>query len=196
MPLEDVFREALDQFLAREFALVRKNAHEQAMCHRLAWYVEHSKNHHGLDGYWVDTEYNRHGDNVKRIRHAVTGEPIPIICDLLLHSRGELPEDNLIAVEMKKADGDPDDKRRDRERLQSLTTPCAEENPDDVCGYELGYYVEVNVRAATVLVEEYRGGELTQSGTKEFTKPESSRSDSPSFAKHESRTRKSARSKA
>jgi hypothetical protein len=195
MHLQDIFREAIDQFLAREFALVRKNAHEQAMCHRLAWYVEHSKNQHSLDNYWVDTEYNRHGDNVKRIRHAVTGEPIPIVCDLLLHSRGELPEDNLIAVEMKKADGDEDDKRRDRERLKSLTTTCTEENPDHVCGYELGYYVEINVKAAMVLIEEYRGGELTQSETKEFTRPEGSLSDSGLFAKRESRPRKSARSK-
>jgi hypothetical protein len=195
MAFEDVFREALDQFLAREFALVRKNAHEQALCHRLAMYVEHSANERSLDGYWVDTEYNRHGDNVKRIRHAVTGDPIPIVCDLLLHSRGELPRDNLIAVEMKKADGDHDDKRRDRERLQSLTKACTEENPDHVCGYELGYYVEIDVKAATVLIEEYRAGELTQSGTREFTRPEGPRSDSTSFAKRESRTRKSTRTK-
>jgi hypothetical protein len=96
---------------------------------------------------------------------------------------------------MKKADCDQDDKRRDRERLQSLTTACTEENPDHVCGYELGYYVEINIKTATLLIEEYRGGELTQTGTREFVRPESSRSDSASFVKRESRTRKSARSK-
>jgi hypothetical protein len=38
MAVEDIFREALDEFLAREFALVRKNAHEQSFCGRLAAY--------------------------------------------------------------------------------------------------------------------------------------------------------------
>jgi hypothetical protein len=169
--LETLFKEALETFVAREFALVRKNAHEQAMCHRLAWYVEHSKNCHGLEQYWVDTEYNRHGDNVKRIRHAVTGEPINIVCDLLLHSRGELPDDNLIAVEMKKEDGKESDKQSDRERLQALTIACPEGQPDHVCGYKLGYYVEVDVKAASLLVEEYRQGKLTQKSAMEFSQP-------------------------
>lgn len=91
--LETLFKEALERFVGREYALVRKNAHEQAMCHRLAAYVEYSKDRNGLERYWVDTEYNRHGDNVKKIRHAVTGEPINVVCDLLLHSRGELEEE-------------------------------------------------------------------------------------------------------
>jgi hypothetical protein len=169
--LEALFREALEEFVGREYALVRKNAHEQAICGRLARYVENSKDRQGLEGYRVDTEYNRHGNNVKRIRHAVTGEPINIVCDLLLHSRGEQEQDNLIAVEMKKADGDEADKQRDRERLQALTTACPEGQPDHVCGYKLGYFVEVDVKTATVLVEEYRDGKLTQKASLEFSQP-------------------------
>jgi hypothetical protein len=192
--LEALFKEALDEFVGRESALVRKNAHEKSMCHRLAWYVEHSKNRHGLEGYWVDTEYNRHGDNVKKIRHAVTGEPINIICDILLHSRGELPDDNLIAVEMKKADGKEVDKQTDRERLQALTTACPEGNPPDhVCGYKLAYYVEVDVKTALLLVEEYREGKLTQKSSLTFFPAPGtsggSRSDSIPFSKNESESR-------
>jgi hypothetical protein len=170
--LDVLFKEALDRFVGREYALVRKNAHEQAMCHRLAAYVEHAKDQHGLGGYWVDTEYNRHGDNVKRIRHAVTGEPINVVCDLLLHSRGELAEDNLIAVEMKKADGDEADKQRDRERLQALTTACAEGvEPDHVCGYKLGYFLQINTKNATLAVEEFRAGVLVSGFTLDFAQP-------------------------
>jgi len=62
-----------------------------------------------------------------------------------------------------------------------------------VCGYELGYYLEVDIRDATLLIEEYRGGKLTQSGTAEFKRPERSASDSTSFAKRQSRSRKSTR---
>ena len=69
----------------------------------------------------------------KTILHAVTGKPISIVYDPLLHSRGKLVEDNLIAVEMKKADAQDQDKDRDSERLQSLTTA------EHVCGYKVGY---------------------------------------------------------
>jgi|ERR1700730_1944182 hypothetical protein len=183
MALEDLFREALDEFLAREFTLVRKNAHEQSFCGRLAIYIDHAKDRHGLKPYYVDVEYNRHGDRRKRILHPVTGEPINVVCDLLLHSRGELKDDNLIAVEMKKTDGSDADKQSDRERLQSLTTASPEgAEPDHVCGYKLGYYLEVDTRNASLLVEEYRAGNLTQGGTLAFARPARSRSDSVSFA--------------
>lgn len=88
-----------------------------------------------------------------------------------MHSRGELADDNLIAVEMKKADGDEADKQRDRERLQALTTVCPEGPPDHVCGYKLGYYVEVDVKNALLFVEEYREGRLTQKTSLEFSEP-------------------------
>ncbi len=171
--LETLFKEALELFVNREFALVRKNVHEQAMCHRLATYVEHSKDHHGLERYCVDTEYNRHGDNVKKIRHAVTGHPINVVCDLLLHSRGELKEDNLIAVEMKKADGDEADKQRDRERLQALTTACpAGVEPDHVCGYKLGYFLQVDTKNASLSVEEFRAGVFVSGFALDFVREE------------------------
>jgi hypothetical protein len=47
MVVEDIFREALDEFLAREFALVRKDAHEQSLCGRVAIYMDHAKDRHG-----------------------------------------------------------------------------------------------------------------------------------------------------
>jgi hypothetical protein len=105
MALEDIFHEALREFLAREFTLVRKKAHEQSFCGRLAIYMDHAKDRHGLNDYYVDVEYNRRGENRKQILHPLTGQPINVVCDLLLHSRGELQDDNLIAVEMKKTDG-------------------------------------------------------------------------------------------
>lgn len=178
MPLVELFHEALDEFLAREYALVRKNIHEQALCGRLLRYVEVAKDKRGLHQYYVDVEYDRHGDRRKTIYNARTGEPIHIVCDLLLHSRGEQKEDNLIAVEMKKASGKAKDKQTDRERLQALTTACPEgADPKHVWDYKLGYYLEVDVKSATMLIEEYREGKLTQSGTMPFVQPVRSRSD-------------------
>ena len=171
--LEIIFSEAVRDFLAREYPLVRKNVHEQALCARLAMYVDGSKDRHGLADYCVDVEYNRHGDGKKTILHAVTGKPISIVCDLILHSRGELANDNLIAVEMKKADAADQDKRRDRERLQALTTACPEgSHPEHVCGYKFGYFLEVDVKAASLLVEEFQGGKLTSKSSLEFAPPQ------------------------
>jgi hypothetical protein len=182
-------------FLAREFVLVRKNIHEQALCGRLARYVEVAKDNHGLGKYYVDVEYDRHGDRRKTIFNAKTGEPINVVCDLLLHSRGEQEDDNLIAVEMKKTSGRAKDKQTDRERLQALTTARPDDASPHVWGYKLGYYLEVDIKNATLLIEEYRDGKLTQSGTLPFSQPVRSRSDSVSFATPESRARKSGPSK-
>ena len=191
MALEDIFREAVEEFLAREFALVRKDAHEQSFCGRLAIYIDHAKDRHGLEPYYVDVEYNRQGEGRKRIIHPVTREPIHVVCDLLLHSRGELRDDNLIALEMKKAEAKSEDKQSDRERLQALTTAAPEGAEEDyVCSYKLGYYLEVDIRNATLLIEEYREGNMTPHGTREFAQPARSQSDSISFAKNETESRK------
>jgi hypothetical protein len=193
MALEELFREALDEFLAREFTLVRKDAHEQSLCGRLAIYLDHAKDRHGLKPYFVDVEYNRRGEGRKQILHPVTHKHIDVRCDVLLHSRGDMEDDNLIAVEMKKDNAEPEDKQSDRQRLQALTLPMSDGgNPDYVCGYQLGYYLELHMGNATMLVEEYREGKMTQSGTLPFARPERSRSESTSFAKLESRATKPA----
>jgi hypothetical protein len=127
---------------------------------------------------------------------AVEKEYIDVTCDILLHCRGERDDDNLIAVEMKKDYASDERKQRDRQRLQALTLPMPEGgSPDYVCGYQLGYYLEVHIGDATLLIEEYRSGQMTQSGTVEFARPERSRSDSDLFARRESRARKPARRK-
>jgi hypothetical protein len=89
MALESVFREALDEFLARELTLVRKKAHEQSLCGRLAIYMDRAKDRHGFEQYFVDVEYNRRGEGRKQILHPVTHEHINVVCDVLLHSRGD-----------------------------------------------------------------------------------------------------------
>lgn len=50
-----------------------------------------------------------------------------ISCDLILHSRGQnIEEDNLIELEMKKADRRESEKKSDRERLEKITQPVNE----------------------------------------------------------------------
>jgi hypothetical protein len=167
--LREIIKQAVSELLNREYTLIRKNAHEQAICNRLARYVEVAKDNHGLKQYYVDVEYDRHGERRKTIYNVKTGVPINIVSDLLLHSRGEQEIDNLIAVEMKKASGKAKDKQSDRERLQALTTTRPNDAPPGhVWDYMVGYYLEVDVKNASLLVEEYEAGKLTQSTTLAF----------------------------
>jgi hypothetical protein len=92
MALEHVFHEALAEFLANEIALVRKDAHEQSLCGRLAIYMDRAKDRHGYESHYVDVEYNRHGEGRKQILHPLTGQHIDVTCDVLLHSRGDLDD--------------------------------------------------------------------------------------------------------
>lgn len=98
------------------------------------------------------------------------GEEITINCDLLVHSRGEnLEADNLIALEMKKSNFSKDAKDRDRARLKALTSTqdkrlldeTIKKFPENVCGYKLGIYYEVNFKKHTILIEYYYTGQLT-----------------------------------
>jgi hypothetical protein len=107
-----------------------------------------------------------------------------------------LNDDNLIAVEMKKDYASDARKQSDRERLQALTLPMPEHgNPDYVCGYQLGYYLEVDIENNTLLIEEYRRGQMRPLGTAGFKRPKRSASDSSSFTERESRTRRPVRSR-
>lgn len=167
---ENISCEASGKFLTREFALVRKNVNERALCSRLAQHLESAKDRAGLDKYYVDVEYDRHGELRKTLFNTSTGKPENIVCDLLLHSRGEQKLDNLICLEMKKTSGK--DKQTDRERLQALTSPNPEgDYPKHVWDYQFGYYLEVDVRVASVLIEEYRGGKLVEAGTASSPSP-------------------------
>ena len=101
------------------------------------------------------------------------GITVSVNCDLILHSRGQHPEqDNLIALEMKKAMAQPADKENDRDRLRALTmepsSGCVYSYdgkvlPQHVCGYVLEVYYEINYRKKEILLEYYRRGEKVNS---------------------------------
>ncbi len=78
---------------------------------------------------------------------------VTIICDLIVHSRGEIVEkDNLIALEMKKAYRSMQEKENDKARLVALTKDSydgvwsfdGKTLPEHVCGYDLGIYYEID----------------------------------------------------
>jgi len=102
---------------------------------------------------------------------------VAITCDLILHSRGKLiRDDNLIAIEMKKSSGSKADKESDRNRLRALTKESYDgiwsadgiTRPEHVCGYKLGLYMELDIRARKCLLEYYRRGCLQRTAEMDF----------------------------
>ena len=137
------------------------------------------KDNGAYTGYYADVEYNRNQGGIKTIRKTIQDiheEIIPINCDLILHSRGEIVEqDNLIAIEMKKSNASAREKQKDRERLIALTKDSfndvwAWDNnfPEHVCRYVLGVYYEINYNRKEITIEYYRRGENVKQYTVSF----------------------------
>ncbi|MBL9067113.1 MAG: hypothetical protein JNN10_12540 [Sphingopyxis sp.] len=158
-----LFRTAFASFIEQNIDCIRRGVSERNLCSRLAMVLEPLAHAQGLTGYRADVEYNRgQGTELKTIVNN-RWEEITITCDLILHSRGKLERDNLIAIEMKRASHDPVDKARDRVRLEALTDEkrtatcrARSRRGEHVYGYELGYFVEL--KRANFAIEEYVGG--------------------------------------
>ncbi len=93
----------------QDLELLRNDAREEAICHRLAFYLEMRGRHRP---FWkqlelvVDCEYNRRGIDVKMIpapfSRGINMNRKTVVPDIVLHKRGT-DEFNLLAVEVKKS---------------------------------------------------------------------------------------------
>ncbi len=159
-----IFDEAFAEFLWRERDNIINDISERNLCGRLMLYLDTGRLRYGLDEYYTDTEYNRNKGDIKRVRHDQDNSDI-ITCDLILHSRGRLRDDNLIAIEMKKKHHKKKEKDADRRRLIALTRTRAAVRkfarmPDHVYGYKLGLFIELDTKRAQYLIETYERGGL------------------------------------
>ncbi|HEX8301302.1 hypothetical protein [Sphingomonas sp.] len=131
----------------------------------------------GFGQYRADTEYNRkQGGQVKTILDEAM-HVVRITCDLILHSRGRVVErDNLIAIEMKRLSHPEREKQKDRVRLRALTKASFDDIwsadgrslPEHVCGYSLGYFVELDADRRRFRFEEYQRGHLSNQMDRAF----------------------------
>lgn len=174
--LTPLFDEAFTSFLYRERDNILTGVAEQSLCSRLGIELERLCEARGLKGYVVDTEYNRNDGQVKTIIDEQM-HVVKIRCDIILHSRGRIPkQDNLLAIEVKRSNHSAAEKEKDRKRLRALTKASFDDIwsadghtlPEHVCGYVLGYYLELDVTAKTVLIELYKGGCLAESREAQF----------------------------
>lgn len=163
------FERAFRRFLECESKNIRTDVSEMNLCGHLAFELKKELDRPAWRGYYADTEYNRkQGGQVKTMMDE-SQQVINITCDLIVHSRGEIPsKDNLLAIEMKKANRPATALEADRKRLRCLTRASydgiwsadGKTLPEHVCGYDLGLLIELNPRTGRAVIEEYRSGQL------------------------------------
>lgn len=175
--LKEIFNKANDKFLCADKKMIYDDVSERCLCSELKTFLKGELDKTPYKDYYIDNEYNR---NCGYIKTTINGKmkEIKIQCDLIVHSRGENESrDNLIAVEMKKADRDDASKNSDRDRLCALTKPKHDKEtwsyygktfPKHVCGYGLGVYYEVDKDKKIVIIEYYKDGKKIESYEKDI----------------------------
>ncbi len=166
--LIEIFESANKVFLEEEKGLIISGVSERTLCGSLMQYLKREITKSIYNRYYVDVEYNRNNGKIKTIINNEM-EIVTINCDLIVHSRGEIIEqDNLIAIEMKKSTAREKEKTKDKNRLIALSKQphdevwAADGNsfPEHVCGYKLGIYYEVNIRKRQIYIQYYTQGRL------------------------------------
>ena len=160
------FERANKRFLYKNTAFILSNVAERSLCSTLAQCLYLEIRHSKYSRYYVDVEYNRNNGRVKTICNDDL-KVVTIICDLIVHSRGEIVEkDNLIALEMKKSYRPMKEKENDKARLVALTKDSydgvwsfdGKTLPEHVCGYDLGIYYEIDPKNYLIYIEYYVKG--------------------------------------
>ncbi len=163
-----IFEKANNDFIMKEMNLILSGVSERTLCGALMLFLSNEIRESLFREYYVDVEYNRNNGKIKTIKNN-REEVITINCDLIVHSRGEIIEqDNLLALEMKKSTASDREKLKDKERLMALTKDTFDDVwsydgksfPEHVCRYILGVYYEVNIQKRTIQIEYYRKGAL------------------------------------
>jgi hypothetical protein len=131
--------EAIDCFLDKEHSLLKADANERSLTHKLAEYLQKV-----FPELHVDCEYNRLGAKVKRLPQAQRSrtddtEGRTIFPDIIVHRRGK--KKNLLAIEVKKS---TNRQRGDDEKLCGLTAPDGEYT------YRLGLHLVIDCKKCTI----------------------------------------------
>lgn len=155
---QDLFENGLTDFVISQKSLILSGVSERSLCTQLAMSLKDELKVVGVIGYYVDTEYNRKQNKELKTIIDNVGRIVRITSDLIVHTRGEkVKDDNLIAIEMKKADAPGSEKAADKIRLKAMTMRSFDDTwvadgitpPEHVCGYTLGVFLEIDsVRCA------------------------------------------------
>ena len=91
---------ALNEFVEEQGQILVNDASEQAISHQLAMKLAQLFN-----GWDVDCEYNRNGEDIKRLIYAISPDGSAsernVVPDIIIHHR--MTDNNLLAIEIKKS---------------------------------------------------------------------------------------------
>lgn len=168
--LKRLFVKSSIKFTSENLCLFKDNVNERTLCGTLSQYINREISSSEFNKYYTDVEYNRNNGLIKTIidnDHKV----VSINCDLIVHSRGEIiQQDNLLALEMKKHSRPNSEKNKDRNRLIALTKKSFNDVwsndgttlPEHVCGYGIGIFYEVNNDKLQLNIEYYSEGRFIE----------------------------------
>lgn len=157
--LKGIFLEANRAFLENHAILLKRELSERCLCGALMYELNKQLEKKNLKKYHADIEFNRDEGNVKRISY-ITDDGVYLKCiftDIIVHSRGEVSLDNLIALEMKKSSASQKEIDDDKARLKQLTK---QNTNTSFCnyGYILGIYYEINLDKEEIKIEFFYNG--------------------------------------
>ena len=157
--LKAMFWEANRAFLENHASLLKRELSERCLCGALMYELNKQLEKKDLKNYHADIEFNRDEGNVKRISY-ITDDGVylkRIFTDIIVHSRGEVSLDNLIALEMKKSSASQEEIDDDKARLKQLTK---QNTNTSFCsyGYILGIYYEINLDKEEIKIEFFYNG--------------------------------------
>lgn len=163
-----IFESANKKLIKKDIDLIKRETSERTICGALMMHLKSSVWGTPFSTYNIDVEYNRNRDGI--VKTILDNDMVVtnITCDLIVHSRGAfIEQDNLIALEMKKASRSKEEKVKDKNRLIALTKSeydtwsyDGKTFPEHVCRYILGVYYEISKNYNQIYLEYYRQGKM------------------------------------
>lgn len=152
--LKGMFWETNRAFLENHASLLKRELSERCLCGALMCELNKQLEKNACNNYYADIEFNRAFENtINNVKHLPDEEGTTkrVFPDIIVHSRGKVTPDNLLALEMKKSTARREAKERDKNRLSLLTSSYPYK-------YKLGVYYEINPKKRQILVEFYKTG--------------------------------------
>lgn len=168
--LKKLFWAAHKAFLKNHRELLEGKLSERCLCGALMYELNKQLEINGYNDYYADVEFNKVGKKEKCIKLLPDNEGTlkRIFTDIIVHSRGQVSPDNLIALEMKKSRAKKLSRENDRERLMQLTKQDVYINNRYIYRYKLGIYYEIDLKNEEILVEFYQDGSKVEEKVSKF----------------------------
>ena len=160
--LKAMFLAANRSFIENHASLLKRELSERCLCGALMCELNKQLEKNACNNYYADIEFNRAFENtINNVKHLPNEEGTPkrVFPDIIVHSRGKVTPDNLLALEMKKSTARREAKERDKNRLSLLTSSYPYK-------YRLGVYYEINHKKRQILVEFYKKGRKTSTDSR------------------------------